>query len=268
MRAARPAWLPALATAILIAASCARHPTAPGKAVIEGLVRDAGGQPVPGARISLLFDAPPGAGLPSPARASVPAAAPVVIGPVPVPPVPARGLFLYPNPCTSGIVNFSLLIPNHSQSVLAIRTRGGTILKTLVSGALAAGTHAIVWNGQDEVGAPLPADVYIADWTDIEGDSVFRFSERLLWEPVSAAQCFNAVTGSDGSFSLLIADLPLGETVQARDAVGNALGTATVAPRLRICATRTVGGIPESTCLSPVSLGSGNSGVAVTLTFP
>jgi hypothetical protein len=80
------------------------------------------------------------------------------------PSTPRLSLFFaspHPNPSTRGAtLRFGLSRPGHA--TLVIFAANGARVRTLASGAQAAGEHAITWDGRDARGARLRAGVYYA----------------------------------------------------------------------------------------------------------
>jgi hypothetical protein len=81
----------------------------------------------------------------------------------PPPPVvhPARPLAVGPNPAPgSCVLSFSLA--SAGRGSLTVLDSGGRRVRTLETGALAAGAHAPPWDGRDDAGRRMPAGVYFA----------------------------------------------------------------------------------------------------------
>ena len=71
----------------------------------------------------------------------------------------SRVLSASPNPLsTASTLSFSL--SQAGQGSLTIHDSAGRLVRTLASGAMAAGPHSIAWDGRDESGARIPAGVY------------------------------------------------------------------------------------------------------------
>jgi len=80
----------------------------------------------------------------------------------PLPGPPARegfDLSCYPNPCNpSATIVFSL--PDAGRAKLAVFDAQGRLVRTLIDGALAGGSHSVVWNGTNESGGRVGSGVY------------------------------------------------------------------------------------------------------------
>lgn len=77
------------------------------------------------------------------------------------PTAPLAGVAAYPNPFNpSTTLRFDL--GNAAHADVAIHDAAGRGVRRLYSGALAAGTHEIPWNGLDDSGRAVPSGVYFA----------------------------------------------------------------------------------------------------------
>ncbi len=66
----------------------------------------------------------------------------------------------YPNPFNpSTTISFSLPAPGHA--TLAVYDIAGRKVRTLVSGPMTAGEHAVAWDGRDDGGKPVASGVYL-----------------------------------------------------------------------------------------------------------
>jgi subtilisin family serine protease len=79
-----------------------------------------------------------------------------------------------PNPA-SGDMRFRFVLPSEQAAELAVFDVGGRKVRTLVSGIESAGSHELVWRGDDETGRIAPAGVYVARLTTASGVRVRRF---------------------------------------------------------------------------------------------
>jgi hypothetical protein len=80
---------------------------------------------------------------------------------VPTGPPPPRSLTVAPNPARGACaIGFALARP--SPGALEIHDAAGRRVRVLASGALAAGPHAVRWDGRDDAGRAAPAGVYFA----------------------------------------------------------------------------------------------------------
>ncbi len=77
-----------------------------------------------------------------------------------------------PNPSRGG-VRFAFTLPRAGAARLAIYGAGGTRVRMLAQGALAAGAHERLWDARDERGRRVPPGVYYAR-LDAEGRSLKR----------------------------------------------------------------------------------------------
>jgi hypothetical protein len=83
--------------------------------------------------------------------ASVPPAKPVVAGLRPVSPNPFRG---------SATLEFGLAAAGSAE--LSVYSVDGRLVRSLASGACAAGSHRLTWNGRDDHGAEVAPGIYFA----------------------------------------------------------------------------------------------------------
>jgi hypothetical protein len=92
------------------------------------------------------------------------------------PPYAGFGLSCHPNPCNpAATIDFSLASAQHAN--LAIYDAQGRLIKTLVDGTLAGGSHSIIWNGTNESGARVASGVY---FSRINADKKFATKKILL----------------------------------------------------------------------------------------
>jgi 3-phytase len=66
----------------------------------------------------------------------------------------------YPNPFNPS-TTISYHLTNSTEGTLAIYNLRGELVRTLAAGALAAGSHRVVWNGVDENGQAVASGIYI-----------------------------------------------------------------------------------------------------------
>jgi flagellar hook assembly protein FlgD len=82
----------------------------------------------------------------------------------------------YPNPFNPGTtVRFSL--PAAGQVTLQVYDLRGALVKTLVSGMLAAGRHQVAWNGTNAGGQQVASGVYLYR---IQSGSFSQVKQMLL----------------------------------------------------------------------------------------
>lgn len=79
-----------------------------------------------------------------------------------------------PNP-SNGRVTFEFALPHESAAELAILSADGRRVRGLANGFRNAGSHAITWDGRDEVGRAVPPGVY---WAQLRVDG--RAWKRLV----------------------------------------------------------------------------------------
>lgn len=97
-------------------------------------------------------------------------------------PVPAAAAAIsmsaYPNPFNPQVtVAWRLDAP--TTGVLAVFDAAGRRVRTLASGAFAAGAHDAVWNGRDDGGQPLPSGVYLVS---LRGEAASASRKVVLME--------------------------------------------------------------------------------------
>jgi len=227
----------ALSLVLALFAGCAKDPARPLVRSVSGDVVDAAGQPVSGAWIRLEYTVTPAA---APGGRTL---APNDI-PDPVPaPSPTRAFWVDNNPCSTGTVAIHFSAPHDNHSTLQVDGRNGVVRRLLADRAFAAGIYTLAWDGRDDTNQPLPPDVYVVRWTDVEGDSTFTFSANLLWQPESPDDGFNARSAADGSFTLDLADLPIGAAFEQRDLIGVSDGMKVVGWPIEVVVTAEVGGV-------------------------
>ena len=66
---------------------------------------------------------------------------------------------VYPNPASASMV-ISFSLPDSAYVTLVIIDQNCEIVRTLYSGGKLAGTYPIAWEGSDNSGQRLPADIY------------------------------------------------------------------------------------------------------------
>ena len=66
-----------------------------------------------------------------------------------------------PNPLTPGAQSLRFSLSEQGQVSLAVFDPAGRRLRKLHDGPLAAGQHAVTWDGRDDAGRTLPAGVYL-----------------------------------------------------------------------------------------------------------
>ncbi len=65
-----------------------------------------------------------------------------------------------PNPFNS-VTTIAFSLPEAGRATLGIYSTTGQLVRTLVDGEVAAGTHAVVWDGRDDAGRAAASGVYI-----------------------------------------------------------------------------------------------------------
>jgi hypothetical protein len=86
----------------------------------------------------------------------------------------------YPNPFNPGTqINFSL--PASGKVILDIYNETGQLVRTLVEGDMAAGRHAVRWNGHNQLGKTVAAGIYLYRIVvhGEAGDVVFAQTRRM-----------------------------------------------------------------------------------------
>ncbi|RPI02055.1 MAG: DUF362 domain-containing protein, partial [Calditrichaeota bacterium] len=68
----------------------------------------------------------------------------------------------YPNPFNP-TTTISFYLPTEDRVTLTVYNSLGAPVRTLLSGAISAGSHALQWSGRDDTGNPLPSGVYYAE---------------------------------------------------------------------------------------------------------
>ena len=74
-----------------------------------------------------------------------------------------------PNPMT-GETHISFALPEAGEADLAIFDANGRLVRTLVSGELAAGPHGAIWDGSDALGHPAASGLYFYRLRTLTGD--------------------------------------------------------------------------------------------------
>jgi hypothetical protein len=94
-----------------------------------------------------------------------------------VPPVALALAPAQPNPA-SGESHLAFMLPHPGGARLVLLDVAGRCVRTLVDGPLAAGTHAVAWDGRDDHGARAPAGLY---WARLEagGETAVRRLVRV-----------------------------------------------------------------------------------------
>jgi flagellar hook capping protein FlgD len=228
-------------------------------AALVGRVLDAADQPIPGARVGIVYQ------LTGPALAGA-------HEPVPIPGPRATKLYpSAPNPFEHRTaIRFDLA--HECQAQLRIFEFQGRPVRDLIpERALPAGAHIVVWDGMDGSGGSLPNGLYVVRLTVVSPDSsAGEWKTRILEndpDPNRLLQSFVAVTGADGRFRIVFPQLPIHEPIDAIDVDGGPLGRYTVLSRIQVCA---VWGTPEAplTACANVDLGDLNRSVSADLHQP
>jgi flagellar hook assembly protein FlgD len=76
----------------------------------------------------------------------------------------SKRLFLHPNPMSTG-VSVVYALPKSSGVHLRVLDAEGHVIRTLVDGTRAAGTHKILWDGTNDNGTQVACGVY---WVRLE----------------------------------------------------------------------------------------------------
>src|SRR5262245_21536920 len=259
MRMRRPGnslwlWIVLLAAAI---SGCDDDEQEP--AVLVGRVLDASDQPIPGARVGIVYR------LTGPALAGA-------HEPVPIPGPRATKLYpSAPNPFEHRTsIRFDLA--HDCQAQLRIFEFQGRPVRDLIqASASPAGAHIAVWDGTDDSGGSMPNGLYVVRLTVVSPDSsAGEWKTRILEndpDPNRLLQSFVAVTGADGRFRIAFPQIPIREQIDAIDVEGSGLGRYTVLSRIQLCA---VWGTRESplTACAHVDLGDLSRTVSADLHQP
>lgn len=223
----------------ILATDCSRSPTLPAADSLRGDVRTTSNATVSGAVVEVRYT------LVDPAAA---AAAGSRSGPTDIPPVvPAppfgRSFSVSNNPCELGGAAIRLGLPIDGHCTIRVLDRAGTVRRVLADRTFAAGLHLLLWDGHDDADQPLPANLYVVTWKDVEGDSVFEFSAKVLWHPVDPNQGANTTTLANGSFAIPLDEFPIGDWFEARSVEDSLLGTRVVTWPITVVASAMVNGV-------------------------
>jgi hypothetical protein len=198
---------------------------------LRGQVVDALGQPVAGAAVVLQLDTDP----PPSVKQDKPQA----------------------------MFEFDLPVAGRVTSWLGSYCDGDTV-RLLVDDELQAGSHVVLWDGLDDDGRLLPDDVYWFHLVTGAGEETRPLLLlRLGYEHIAAdALAPQAVTDSDGRFTLPQACLPFGYVYEAVDELGDPIATVTVIRSVRVWAYYgDVGGASAAVTVDP------DTGAEVTVTL-
>lgn len=140
-----------------------------------------------------------------------------------------------PNPVIGGTqVAFSVAISSHV--ILQIRKNADTV-RSLIDATLSAGSHMVVWNGNDDSAMPVPTGYYRAVCVVTRNDSVKSFSQPVFVNIAdSTSGRVNAYSDQQGRFSC--AGLPVDSAFTAFDPAGDPLGTVTVGTSVTVYACK------------------------------
>ena len=164
---------------------------------------------------------------------------------IPSPPA-GRSFSVSNNPCELGGFVIRLGVASDAHCTIRVLDRTNAVRRVLADRTFAAGFHTLLWDGHDDADRPLPSNVYTIACTDVEGDSTFEFSVKVLWHPEDPNQGANATTLTSGAFSIPLDDLPIGATIEARDVADSLLGTRVIAYPITVVASGLVGGVVRS----------------------
>jgi len=247
------------------------QPSRPAIPMLRGRVVNGAGGPVAGAKVSIIYSlqaAAPGSGGPPPGGDGGPAPLPAG-GASPGAALPGpRSIEACNNPFATGLLVFSFSIPSPGEVLLRVRDRRGQAVRTLASGRFPAGANEVVWDGTADDGAAVPNDVYRARWEHRDGDALVAADVAVLRNSHGPVHAGHARTDEQGSFAIPLGDLPIGETIHARDLKGAPLGDRVIAPTLMVCAEAGAGAARFGACVGRVELGDLSRDVDVTVDLP
>lgn len=158
---------------------------------------------------------------------------PVAAGPLPVitdgftgcRPVPVIG---------SAQIGFRLA--GSSMVSLGIK-RNGVTVRSLVDATLSAGSHLVVWNGNDDGAVPLASGFYQATCVITRNDSVKPYAQRIFVNIAdSTSSRVNVYSGQQGTFTY--SGLPVDSTFPVKGPNGEDFGSATVGTSVTIYACK------------------------------
>jgi hypothetical protein len=243
--------------------SCAT-PTQPGHdPALMGVVLDAAGHVVPGARVVVSYP-PPNAAMAATRMRQI--ARPSDLDPVPAPP-PSRYAYVANNPCYLGAVRIEFSLPNPAHAEMVVRDRAQTVRRTVFKRDFAAGVFSVTWDGTDDNGAPLKPDVYVVHLNEVQGDSTFDFSLNLLMDRSDLTADYAIIADGAGRFSIPLSQLPIGERIDVIDQNGVSAGSYVIPNSVIVNATGPVGGV-SSTGSTGVQLHSTTADADVTVRLP
>ncbi len=217
--------VPLALLAALLAAGCDNGGPESGP-YIAGVVVDAAGKPVEGARLNIIY-----------AFEIIPAVDRGGDDPPP-PPVPMTLLGL-PNPFEiQGLVRFTVPFPGMVR--LRVLDHEGRPVRTLVLGELVAGVHQIAWSTLDDAGVPLANGLYALDLVLSDGEREVPMTWPWVFiNNVDGSMLADAaldVTDRIGRFRIPSGALPLGREIPLVGSEGLDRGEFTVRSTLRLYA--------------------------------
>ena len=236
-------------------------------AVIDGLVVDAAGTPVPQARVAVIFAQFTSTPLPEEATLTQDRPRPGPSDPVePIPVVPAetRLLPVMPNP-TAGPTIVPFRLRWNMPVTLQVLRRDGSAAQTLASQTFPAGEIRVAWDGRDDAGSFVPNGEYRVRMTAGLGDTAVVMERPVLIQSVNYAHFQDATADAHGRFEIPLSSLPVGHEVVMTDSQGNIIDTIVLAPRVVVCAT---GDGSSSACSPALDLGDLRKSVQVRIQIP
>lgn len=134
--------------------------------------------------------------------------------------------------------------------------------------AFLAGMHTVIGDGTNDAGEPLPDGIYGIRMEFGAGDSVETVEIEGAFlhrhNVASYAQGMLTATDEKGRFEILLADLPIGESVRAIDENGDFLKIVVVTSSVVVYAHASA----ESYASESVGLGDLTSDVDIEIEFP
>lgn len=142
------------------------------------------------------------------------------------------------HPLEKPMTQFAFEIPEDAHVRIWIEDYAGDPVRTLVDEELIANEYEFLWNALDDDQQPVAAGLYTV-YIELDGVPGDQDDFLLVYlDSVAFLNAPNAVTDANGRFRIADSLLPIGETLDAYDEVGEPIGAHTIGDTLRVMAVR------------------------------
>ena len=164
------------------------------------------------------------------------------------------------DPAEKPSTEISFEIPEPGNVRLWITDYAGDFVITLIDENFPAGNQAVMWQGLDEAGDPVPSGMYYYHLQIDDQEPVVHDLFLLFLDPADFLRSPNAVTDQDGVFRIPDTLIPVGATMTLVDESGEIVDEITITDVIRIRAVRDGDSGPEWGGLTINYLAGGGNG--------